>query len=738
MRLPGIQKWLLACVLLASAAAVAADESLKTAYSAILRGDYEAGRASIGRLLETGEDAEQAQQVNRWLDGFQNVVSSREELRQETFDWNVAQGKEQLQKGKVYLALSFAVQASAYAADQQEFATSPWIQELRSQALAAAEEYAHSERWAKAHAFYLVLQRINEKDEEAKSLRKRAARHARLELIYENQEDLRRRIEDVDYDLLTLSLTRVNDYYYEKPDFKKMAMGALDNLVALCTTTKLYQADDAAGDLDGIADPLAREYFLNKLEQERQKLTESSLYTHKDLKDLCGTLRETNAATISLPPELLILEFAEGAFEELDDFTSIVWPVDSTEFDKLMVGNFVGVGIQLGVDEVSRRLKVVTPLENSPALRKGIQPDDLIIEVDGESTKNWTTDKAVREITGPKGTQVTLTMYRPGTGQRIDFVLTREEIELTTIRGVERIDAEHWNFMLDRQAGIACVRLTNFNPDSETELDEALAEAKSQGMRGLILDLRHNPGGLLDVAVATVSTFVPEGWVVETKGRREQPNRLKVSGEANFADLPLVVLVNEHSASASEILAGALQDHGRAIVLGERTFGKGSVQRVYPLRRPSFFDRSPPKARLKLTTALYYLPGGKSPHKQPDAEKWGVDPDWLVELMPKEFTKVLDRQREAFIIHNEQEPKAAADEEVREQELSALKADEEEDEEKDLLSEEDIKLLRSDPFEAPDVDPQLETALLHLRVKLAANLPWPRQLVKKTEDDSPR
>ena len=265
----------------------------------------------------------------------------------------------------------------------------------------------------------------------------------------------------------------------------------------------------------------------------------------------------------------------------------------------------------------------------------------------------------------------------------------------------------------------------------------ALADAKGQGMRGLILDLRNNPGGLLNVAVDTVSAFARDGKVVETRGRREAPETHALTGDAEFAGLPLVVLVNEHSASASEILAGALQDHMRAMVLGERTFGKGSVQRVYPLERAfSVFSRPGPKARLKLTTALYYLPNGRTPHKQPDAETWGVDPDWMLELTPKEFTKVWERQQKAFIIHSEDEPEEEVDAETREQELASLKAEEEEDEEDDLLSEEDIKLLKSDPLKAPDVDPQLETALLHLRVKLAANLPWPRQLASKTEADT--
>lgn len=752
MRIARERRWFLTCILLASAVVAQADESLKTAYSAILRGDYDAGRASIGRLLETGGSEQQLAQVDHWLDAFQAVVDSREELRRQTFEWNVEQcrgqleqakqlleqGENQLAWKKIYLTLSFAAQASRYAASPEEYAASPLIQELRPKVLAAAKEFADSQRWVKAHSFYVLLQRIDEKDEEIKSLRERAARHARLELIYETSDDVERRMRDVTADLLDTTLELIYRNYYDEPDFKKMAQGALDNLEALCSTTKLYQGDDASNEFNSVADPMAREYFLGKLEAERQNVQQQSAYTYNDVKRLYRKIKGENAKSVSVSEELLIVEFLEGALSELDEFTSIVWPADAAEFDKMMVGNFVGVGIQLGIDELSGRLKVVTPLENSPALEAGVQPEDLIVAVNGETTKDWTTDKAVREITGPEGTEVTLTIHRSGVGS-IPFTLKRRPIELTTIRGVNRTGKDlgnRWNFMLDEEAGIAYIRLTNFNPGSTDELEDALGDARTQGMRGLILDLRYNPGGLLDVAVGTVSTFLQNGTVVRTDGRREQEHLLPTLGEADYPALPLVVLVNEHSASASEILAGALQDHDRAMVLGERTFGKGSVQRVYSLQG-SVFGRSNSAARLKLTTALYYLPNGKSPHRKPDAEEWGVDPDWKIELTPKEFAKVVERQGQAFIIHNEDEAEKEIDEEAREKELAALKADDsEQSDEDDLLSEEDLKLLRSDPYDAPDVDPQLETALLQLRVKLAANVPWPRQLAKNTEEES--
>ena len=349
----------------------------------------------------------------------------------------------------------------------------------------------------------------------------------------------------------------------------------------------------------------------------------------------------------------------------------------------------------------------------------------MIDKVDGVSTKGWTTDDAIREITGPGGTIVDLTMFRPSTGKRITFPLKRRKILLTTVRGVNRTESAGWNFMLDRKEGIACVRLTGFNPDSLRELTNALNDAKSQGMKGLILDLRYNPGGLLDVARGAVSMFLKEGTVLSTRGRTEAPQHFKIEEEADFGDLPLVILVNNGSASASEILAGALQYHERAIVLGERTFGKGSVQRVLPIGK---------RARLKLTTALYYLPSGRSPHRKPDAKLWGIDPDWEVKLTPKEIRKVLEAENRSNIIRNGEAGDEPGMENVDEKTLAELKEDEPEedpDAEAPLLTEADIKLLDSDPYEAPNSDPQLETALLLIRTKLAGKLPWPPRVAAR-------
>jgi carboxyl-terminal processing protease len=712
--------------LLSSVSFAAADEPLEAAYAAILRGDYAAGREAVDRALAAGADPNAAR-VHDWLESYDRVVASRNDLKAKTWEWNVEQAEAAWESGHTFLALSFLAQAVPYASAPDDLKTFEWVSDLTERAEATARQLEEEDRWTTAVNYYLLLSRINPKNEALKQRSESAVRRARMEFTYKDEKALRERIRDVDRGLLRSAIKLIDHLYYEQPNYREMARGALENLTTLCAATKLR------GFLDGLANPALREHFLARVRELRNDIDgeRGAELGYKDLLRLFNQVSDLNRESIEIPEGLLVVEFVNGVVLKLDQYTDMIWPADAVDFEKMMMGGFEGVGIQLGVDERTNRLKVVTPLENSPALEKGIQPDDIIVAVDGESTANWGTDDAVRKIQGPAGTDVIITVQRPRTGETIPFTLTRRKIVLTTVRGVERKtgDPKAWNYMLDPDAGVAYIRLTGFHPDSAEELREALQEARAQGMRGLVLDVRYNPGGLLDVAVDVVSTFLDKGEVVSTRGRLESERRERAAGKAEFKDLPLVILVSEASASASEILAGAMQDHHRAAIIGERTFGKGSVQHVRPLSDT---------AKLKLTTALYYLPSGRSPHKAPDAERWGVDPDQEIKLTPKEFRRVIERERETYVIHNEEpEPEnGVLSAEEQAQRLEALKSeDADADEEPPVLSESDFKRLESDPYQAPKTDPQLESALLLLRVKLAAGLPWPRELAAAKPDD---
>ncbi len=271
-------------------------------------------------------------------------------------------------------------------------------------------------------------------------------------------------------------------------------------------------------------------------------------------------------------------------------------------------GEFGGLGIEITLRE--EILTIVTPIEGTPAFRAGVKPGDQIIRIDGEYTKDMTLQEAVDKMRGQPGTDVTLSVHREKVAKLIEVPITREIIHIESVKRGRLIDGR-----------FAYVFLVQFQQDSAKELVEALDEIEADapdGIDGLILDLRFNPGGLLDQAVAVSDLFLDAGMIVSTNGRMvTQKDKWLAHAPGTRALIPMVLLVNGGSASASEIVAGALQDHERAVVVGTRTFGKASVQTIL---------RLPDDAALRLTTARYYTPGGRSIHET------GIQPDVIAEI----------------------------------------------------------------------------------------------------------
>lgn len=306
-------------------------------------------------------------------------------------------------------------------------------------------------------------------------------------------------------------------------------------------------------------------------------------------------------------------------------------------------GAFGGLGIEITIKD--QFLTVVSPIEDTPAFKAGLRAGDRIIEIEGEATKDLSLIEAVRKLRGPIGTAVRITVMRAGSGELLHFSMTRANIQMQSIKDAQIV-----------RDGIGYVRMTQFQEHTGRDLEKALRELKKKGMRALILDLRNNPGGLLQVAIEIADKFIGgEKLLVYTKGRLKTQNiEFKAPGKAEFADYPLVILVNKGSASGSEIVAGAVQDWGRGIILGGTTFGKGSVQSVLPL---------PDGSALRLTTAKYFTPKGRCIHKV------GIDPDVVVEMTDEEEIQLLVKRRlEKMISDN---PKAG-DMEAEKEELDKL------------------------------------------------------------------
>ena len=295
-----------------------------------------------------------------------------------------------------------------------------------------------------------------------------------------------------------------------------------------------------------------------------------------------------------------------GMLTSLDPHSAYLTPELYKELQVDTKGSFGGLGI-----EITNRggvLTVVSPIEDTPAARAGIQPGDQIIKIDGEFTKDLSLADAVKKMRGPRGSKVLISVKREGVSQLLDFTLTRENIQIQSVKYKDLGD------------GYGYIRLTQFQERTATALDEALRAlngGSEDKLRGLILDLRNDPGGLLSQAVKVADTFLDSGLIVYTDGRLDsQKQKYFAHKPGSHTEFPMVVLVNGGTASAAEIVAGALQDHKRALVLGTQTFGKGSVQTILPLD-----DQS----ALRLTTALYYTPSGRS------IQATGIVPDIAME-----------------------------------------------------------------------------------------------------------
>jgi len=298
----------------------------------------------------------------------------------------------------------------------------------------------------------------------------------------------------------------------------------------------------------------------------------------------------------------LVYGAIRGMLATLDPHSAFMPPEVYKEVQVETKGEFGGVGIQIGIKD--NRLTVIAPIDGTPAERAGIKAGDFILKVNEEPTKDMTLVDAVQKMRGPKGTKVTLTIQREGAAEPMVFVLTREIIKIESVRSK----------MLD--GGIGYIRVTQFQDQTAKDVSGALRKLREQKMQSLILDLRNNPGGLLTSAVEVSEQFVGlNRLIVYIKTREGRKDDYVSHNKEQPDDYPIIVLVNEGSASASEIVAGALQDWGRAVVVGVQTFGKGSVQTILPLGDGS---------GLRLTTAKYYTPKGRSIHGV------GINPDIVV------------------------------------------------------------------------------------------------------------
>jgi len=356
-----------------------------------------------------------------------------------------------------------------------------------------------------------------------------------------------------------------------------------------------------------------------------------------------------------------LLESAlRGMLQNLDPHSQFINESEWKFFRKQIEGRYGGIGIQVEVDNEADRLRVIAPMVGTPAYAAGVLSGDLILEIDGQTTDGMTPDKAVEVLTGRVGTPVKLKVKHEVDGSTEVLTMTRATIDMPSVLGDTRKADDSWDYMLDHDRKIGYIRISSFIQNTTEELKHALSDLKGEGMKALVLDLRDNPGGLLSAAVEVSDLFLDKGVIVSTKGRNTPSKVYEAQKDGQYTDFPMVVLVNQSSASAAEIVSACLQDHKRAKVVGQRSYGKGSVQNILELEGGN--------SVLKLTVASYLRPSGKNIHRFPkakDSDEWGVSPDPKLEvkLTPEQYVTFARGRRQRDLVSNHRGRKPADDKE---------------------------------------------------------------------------
>jgi len=342
----------------------------------------------------------------------------------------------------------------------------------------------------------------------------------------------------------------------------------------------------------------------------------------------------------------LVEDMIQGGLGRLDPHSTYFNEDEYHQFTSDTEGKFGGIGAYLTLHPQLQILMIESPMVGTPAFRANLQSGDLIYKIDDKSTENLRVDEARVFIKGVAGTKVVLTVLRVGTQKLEEVPLVREDIKILAVRGFARDPAspEKWDYFADKESKIALIRLSAFNEHTDAELKGALHEAEEAGAKALVLDMRNNPGGLLSQAIKVSDLFLSAGKIVSTKDRTGTGRKWEATKDngafESARERPMAVLVNTDSASASEIVAAALQDNGRAAIVGERTYGKGSVQKI--------FELSDHKTAVKLTAEVWLTPNGKNIHRWPASkatDEWGVRPDEGLDV------KLTIEERRQHILH---------------------------------------------------------------------------------------
>ncbi len=685
---------------------------------------------SLKHATTLGGSGPEIAAIRRELDTYESLQRQRDTRTAAALARTMEKLRQEVADGDLTKALGTAVEAHGLSPDPNKFIARPDIQSLIAASRQQALSHEADHQWVEALALYRRLNLLFEEDNRYDDDLKRIARRLRVLRLYapekwfamqvdyakahaedaprrwtsDEQEGWEKELKGVTLSQLLQAMGRAARQHVEPCDYEQLLLGGIEAVAVLLDSPALTES------LPQLANDQKRKRFADYLDQMHQQIDRRLTdMTHPEAVGLISRMLTENRLSVNLPEEVLVHEFGEGAMATLDDFSNIIWPAAKAQFERTTRGAFSGVGIQITLAD--DELTVVSPLEGTPAQRAGIRPGEKIVEIDGRPTTGIRLDQAVDRITGPAGSRVTLGIRTPGSPKVRQVTLTRARIEIHSVKGWTRKPGGEWDFYIDPNHRIGYMRLTSFGPKTSDEMDQAVRAMRAdRGLDALILDLRFNPGGLLSAAIAVGNRFLDDGVIVASHGatqqiqsgmpvtRRGETWQARADVNHTYGDFPVIVLINKGSASASEIVAGALQDHHRALILGQRSYGKGSVQQV--------FDLAAYSAKLKLTTQYYMLPSNRIIHRRPRAHDWGIHPDIHVRMTDREVSRLIKARMVLDVLKSDDEDELDP--------VSVIGTNDEEEDPDEQLPE----LTDANDILRYGLDLQLEAALLLLKARL--------------------
>lgn len=652
----------------ASLRAPAADAPADDVAAAAAKGDF-------GTILRLAEKAKADPGFIADLKNWETVEARRTEARRASFKAKTEELDQSIANGKMEEALVYLIEASRLADNTKIFLAEARSADLVKKIETMASKAQDDHDWVEAGTLYRLLNLLFDKTRPYLAQAKHVARHEQALALYNPKKlvalykDQAKRTHALDKNKkkkaapveengeepeiemtpwqdrlkgITLRIVHEELFYAAKKhiehhNYADLLQGAIESLDTTVSTEGLAETVPQLADAKAVAKFRADLKILNEEVAEKgAKMTlNAALATLQKVRD-------ASDSSVKLPTEMVLYELGMGITGRLDDFSNLIWPDQIPEFERMISGEFFGIGVQLSRD--ASELTVITPMDDTPAMRAGIRAGDVITHVNGHPTSTWTIDRAIKEITGPEGTEVSLKLRRTGTDNPIDVTLARAKIEVDSIRGWSRTgdpSKSKWNYWLDKPRGIAYIRMSQFIGQSAEDMDKAIKQAQSEApVRALVLDLRYNPGGLLNVAADAADRFLTKGKIVSTVDSEGVQNQVLEARPGNeYGNFPVAVLINEGSASASEILSGALQDRHRVTVIGTNSFGKGSVQHIIQIANQT--------ALFKLTIEHYALPSGRIIHREKTSKAWGIQPDIEKTMTNTELLALAEAREEA-------------------------------------------------------------------------------------------